>query len=106
MLDTLISKLLKFAPYLAFGAMGAIIKGIRKKMPMRRFIGQIFVSAFVAWCLGVTLEHYLKVPINVIYAIVSISGMFSDIILDEIESALKQLKEVLFNFLPKRNDGR
>ena len=32
MLDTLISKLLKFAPYLAFGAMGAIIKGIRKKI--------------------------------------------------------------------------
>jgi hypothetical protein len=82
------------APLLIAGAIGAIIKRVRHgKMPLKRFLEQIVISAFLAWCLGVTLQHWLGLPNQVIYAIVSISGTVSHIILDELEEVAGNIKE-------------
>jgi len=75
----------KYAPFLIAGAVGAIINQIRKgKMTFKRVVNQILISSFLAWCLGVSLQYWLEIPNQVIYAIVSLSGMFSEIILDEL----------------------
>jgi hypothetical protein len=82
------------APLLIAGAIGAIIKRLRYgKMTPKRFIEQVVISAFLAWCLGVTLQYWLKLPNEVIYAIVSLSGMFHEIILDELEEVAGHIKE-------------
>lgn len=95
--------LIKAAPFLIAGALGAVIKRIRSgKIPTKRFLGQIVISAFLAWCIGVTIQHYLNLPNQVTYAIVSLAGMFSDIILDEIEEAIKKLSELFEMYIGSR----
>jgi len=100
----------KYAPFLIAGATGAIINRLRKgKVTFKRFVNQIFISAFLAWCLGVSLQYWLEIPNQVIYAIVSLSGMFSEIILDELEEISSNIKEWVAMFIeswikkPKRN---
>ena len=84
----------KYAPFLIAGAVGAIINRLRKgKMTFKRVVNQILISAFLAWCLGVSLQYWLKIPNPVIYAFCSLSGMFSEIILDELEEVAGNIKE-------------
>lgn len=89
-----INNLESAAPLLVCGAIGAVIKRLRYgKMTTKRFIEQIIISAFLAWCLGVTLQYWFKLPNEVIYPIVSLSGVFSDLILDELKEVVQNIKE-------------
>jgi len=92
--QTVLNYTAKIAPLLIAGAVGATIKRLRKgKMPLRRFLEQLVISAFLAWCLGVVLQHWLGLPNEVIYAVVSLAGMVSDVILDELEEVASNIKE-------------
>lgn len=81
----------KYGYYVIGGVIGAIVHRIRNTMSFKRFLGVIFMSAFVGFCVGVVFKNYLKTPDEVIFVACSISGVFSKDILDEIEEIISYI---------------
>lgn len=85
----------KYGLFVLGGAIGAIIHRLRKKMTIKKFLASVVISMFVSLCAGISCRHYLKIPEELIYVICGLSGVFSEAILDEIESVIHMLPDAL-----------
>lgn len=78
----------KYGGYVIGGLVGAIVHRIRNTMSFKKFLGVLFISAFVGFCVGVVMKNYLHSADEVIFVACSISGVFSKDILDEIQEVI------------------
>lgn len=81
----------KYGGYVIGGLIGAIVHRIRNTMSFKKFLGVLFISAFIGFCVGVVLKNYLNVADEVIFVACSISGVFSKDILDEIQEVISMI---------------
>ncbi|WP_370407962.1 hypothetical protein [Tenacibaculum dicentrarchi] len=88
MKDYLVKFVNNNAEYIIAGLIGAIVHRIRNTMSFRAFLGVLFISAFIGFCVGVLLRNYLNATDEVIFVACSISGVFSKDILTEIEQLI------------------
>ncbi|AOW09514.1 hypothetical protein EM308_08380 [Flavobacterium gilvum] len=80
----------RFNPYILGGAIGSIIHRMRTEMSWMAFFKSVIVSIFISICMGIACKDYLMVTNeNIIFAACGLSGVFSKLILDEIEQILK-----------------
>lgn len=77
------------------GAVGAVVHRLRSKMSWKRFAGSVVISMFVALCVGIVARDYFSIKESVVYAMCGMSGVFSEIILDEIQESLQLLPDWL-----------
>lgn len=78
----------KYGGYVVGGLIGAIVHRIRNTMSFKKFLGVLFISAFIGFCVGVVLRNYLNAEDEVIFVACSVSGVFSKDILDEIQEVI------------------
>ena len=83
----------KYGFFVIGGAIGAVIHRLRTKMSWGRFIASVLVSMFVALCVGIVARDCFNIKESVVYAMCGMSGVFSDIILDEIQECLQLLPD-------------
>ncbi len=81
--------------YAIAGAIGAVVLRFKRKMNWAAFLGLLVFSSFTGWVVGVSIEHYLKLPQEVMYAFCAVCGVFSDEIYKEISEFVSSLSEVL-----------
>lgn len=80
----------RYSPFIVGGAIGAIIDRMRKEMTWFAFFKSIVISIFLSICVGIVCKDYLMIKSeNIIFVFCGISGVFSKVILDEIETILK-----------------
>jgi uncharacterized membrane protein len=80
----------KFNPYILGGAIGSVIHRMRTEMSWSAFFKSVVVSIFISICMGIACKDYLKIENeNICFAACGLSGVFSKLILDEIEQILK-----------------
>lgn len=84
------------------GLIGAVVKRLRKKMSLLRFIGTIGVSIFVGVVSGIFIREWTEFPEEVIYAICGIAGVFSDEILDEVRDIIESIGEAVKKWIGKK----
>ena len=91
-IDDLMKFLQRFSPYIIGGAVGSIIHRMRTEMTLVTFCKSIVMSVFISICVGIVCKDYLEIKNeNLIFVCCGISGTFSKIILDELESLIKYL---------------
>ncbi|WP_271407319.1 hypothetical protein [Tenacibaculum soleae] len=88
MKEDLIAIANKYGGFVIGGLIGAIVHRIRNTMSFKQFLGVLFISAFIGFCVGVVLRNYLNATDEVIFVACSISGVFSKDILDEIKEVI------------------
>lgn len=88
MKEDLIAMANKYGGFVIGGLIGAIVHRIRNTMSFKQFLGVLFISAFIGFCVGVVLRNYLNATDEVIFVACSISGVFSKDILDEIKEVI------------------
>ncbi len=89
-LDFFMLFLKKYSPYILGGLVGSVIHRMRTEMNLITFLKSVVMSIFVSIVVGIFLKDYLKVTNeNVIFALCGVSGVFSKIILDELEQIVK-----------------
>lgn len=80
----------KFSPYILGGAIGSIIHRMRTEMTWIAFLKSVVVSIFISVCVGIACKDYLNITNeNIVFAFCGLSGVFSKLILDEIEQIIK-----------------
>lgn len=77
------------------GTVGAIIDRLRKSMSLKRFVANIFISAFVGLCTGIVIGNYTSFSQEVQFVCVSISGYFSQYLLDETQEMIEVATSVI-----------
>ena len=86
----------KYGPAIVAGSVGAVIARLRKKMSPRQFIGSVIISIFVSISVGVVAKDYLLIKQeSLINILCGISGVFSKIILYELEQIIKDLSNIV-----------
>lgn len=88
-----------YAPFVIGGLIGAIVQRMRKAMSFKRFLATLFVSAFVGFVVGILLKNYLNVNDEIVFAFCSISGVFSQEILDEAQEIIGYISSYVKNLL-------
>lgn len=97
MQEILIEVAKKYGLFVVGGAIGAVIHRLRKNMSFGRFLISIVISMFVALCVGVVARDYFNLQISVVNVLCGISGVFSEVILEEIEETIKQVSQIVKN---------
>lgn len=93
----------KYTPAILAGAVGAIIMRIRKYMTISQFIGSVVISIFVALSTSIICRDFLMIKQeSIINVLCSIFGIFSKLILDELEEILQFTSEIAKDFARKR----
>jgi hypothetical protein len=85
----------KYGFFVIGGAIGAVVHRLRAKMSWSRFACSVVISMFVALCVGIVARDYFNITESVVYAMCGMSGVFSEIILDEIQESLQLLPDWL-----------
>lgn len=86
----------KFSPFIIGGAIGAVVDRMRKEMTWFAFFKSIVISMFISICVGIVCRDYFEIKSeNLIFVFCGISGSFSKIILDEVETILKLAPDVV-----------
>lgn len=99
----LIDGIEKYIPAGVAGAVGAIIMRIRKYMTLRQFIGSVVISIFVALSTSIICRDFLMIKQeSIINVLCSIFGIFSKLILDELEEILQFTSEIAKEFARKK----
>jgi FtsH-binding integral membrane protein len=93
MKNWLIDKIELYAPFVIAGLIGAIVHRLRNTMSFKMFLAVLGISAFVGFCIGVLLQHYLEVTEEVIFVACSVSGVFAKDLLDEAQEIVKMISE-------------
>ncbi|MBE7649308.1 hypothetical protein J2Q11_08720 [Tenacibaculum finnmarkense genomovar finnmarkense] len=88
MKEELINMVNKYSGYVIGGLIGAIVHRIRNTMSFVTFLGVLFISAFIGFCVGVIMRNYLNATDEVIFVACSISGVFAKDILTEIQQVI------------------
>ncbi|CAA0156697.1 hypothetical protein [Tenacibaculum maritimum] len=78
----------KYGGFVIGGLVGAVVHRVRNTMSFRQFLGVVFISAFVGFCVGVVMRNYLHVSDEVIFVACSVSGVFSKDILNELQEVI------------------
>ena len=94
----------KYSGYVVGGLIGAIVHRIRNTMSIKKFLGVLFISAFVGFCVGVVLRNYLDAKDEVIFVACSVSGVFSKDILDEIQELISYVSVWVKNKTTRERD--
>lgn len=94
----------KYGLFIVGGAIGAVIHRLRNKMSFKRFLASVIISTFVAFCVGVVARDIIELKESVVYVLCGISGVFSEIILDEIKEVLSGLGGIIKNKIEKKYD--
>lgn len=79
--------------FILSGLVGGIIQKFRNPASFKKTISSIIIAGFVGWVAGTLLIHYLELPINVVAPLCSISGVFADSILKELEELINLVSE-------------
>lgn len=94
MKEYLISLANKYGGYVVGGLIGAIVHRIRNTMSFKKFLGVLFISAFVGFCVGIVMKNYFKTSDEIVFVACSISGVFSKDILDEVGQIINSLSVI------------
>lgn len=94
----------RYGGFVVGGLVGAIVHRIRNAMGFCKFLGVLFISAFVGFCVGVMMKNYLNPPVEVMFVACSISGVFSKDILDEIQQIIKNISDFVKSKLKTKNN--
>lgn len=100
-METLTAFTTKYGFFILGGAIGSVIHRLRNKMPLKRFISSIIISIFVGLSTGIICRDYFHLQESIAYVLCSISGVFSELILDEIQEIIKKLSNLVYNKLNK-----
>lgn len=99
----LIEGIEKYIPAGVAGAVGAIIMRIRKYMTLGQFIGSVVISIFVALSTSIICRDFFMIKQeSIINVLCSIFGIFSKLILDELEEILQFASEIAKGFARKK----
>ena len=102
-LEIFLERIEKYTPAILAGAIGAIIMRIRKYMSFRQFIGSVVISVFVALSTSIICRDFLMIKQeSIINVLCSIFGIFSKLILDELEEILQFTSEITKEFAKKK----
>ncbi len=94
----------KFGLFIIGGLIGAIIHRLRTSMSLKRFIGTLIISAFIGVVVGILCRNYLNINEEITFVFVSISGVFSQDILNELEQLIKLISVFVKKFFAKKLD--
>ena len=92
----------KFGLFILGGLIGAIVHRLRTKMSWRRFISTMLVSGFMGFCVGILLKNYIGAPEEVVFVACSLTGVFSNDILDQLKEIVGFLSEFVKALLKKK----
>lgn len=82
----------KYGPAIVAGSVGAVIARLRRKMSIKQFIGSLIISVFVSISVGAVCKDYLLIKQeSLINVLCGVSGVFSKIILNELEDIIKDI---------------
>jgi len=104
MKETLLNLVQKYGWFVLGGLIGAIIQRARNSMSLKRFAGTLIVSSFVGLSVGIILRSYLNATEEVIFVACSISGVFSQDILNEIQELISYISVYVKNKLNINSD--
>lgn len=87
----------KFSPYILGGVIGAIVHRLREKeMSIKEFFSSVFISTFVALCVGIVCKDYFKIEQDtIVFVATGISGAFSKDILNEIQELIGEISAII-----------
>lgn len=85
----------KYGLFVIGGAFGAVVNRLRTKMTLKKFFMSIFISMFVALCTGVVARDYFHLAQDIVYVLCGISGVFSEVILDEVQETIKNVSNLI-----------
>ena len=89
----------KYFPAILAGALGAVIMRIRRYMTVYQFIGSVVISIFVALSTSVVCRDFFMIEQeSIINVLCSIFGIFSKLILDEIEEIIQFGSDIVKDF--------
>lgn len=94
----------KHGSWLFAGFIGAVVNRIQNSMTVRQFLGVIFLSSFVGFCVGVVTTYYLKVPTEVAFSFCSIAGAYSKDILSQIKKVISYISEIVKSKLMSKKE--
>lgn len=94
-MDILTNFSTKYGFFIVGGAIGSVIHRLRNKMPLKRFISSVIISIFVGLSTGVICRDYFNLTDSIAYVLCSISGVFSESILDEIQEIIKNVSNIV-----------
>lgn len=93
----------KYTPAILAGAVGAVIMRIRKHMTIGQFVGSVVIAIFVALSTSVVCRDFLMIKQeSIINVLCSIFGIFSKLILDEIEEIISFTSDIVKDFARKK----
>ena len=92
----------KFGLFILGGLIGAIIHRFRNQMSWKRFLSTLVISAFMGFCVGILLKEYLGAKEEVIFVACSLTGVFSNDILDQLNEIIDYLSTFIKGFLNKK----
>lgn len=84
----------KYGWFIIGGLIGAVIQRIRNSMSLRRFMGVLAISGFVGVSVGIIMRNYFNASEEVIFVACSISGVFSQDILNELQKIINLISVV------------
>lgn len=85
----------KYGFFIIGGAIGAVIHRLRNKMSLKRFLASAFISIFVGLSTGIICKDYFHFQDSIAYVLCSISGVFSESILDELQEIIKNISNIV-----------
>ena len=92
----------KFGLFIIGGLIGAIVHRARNTMDIKKFLAVLLISAFIGVIVGILSRNYLNANEEVTFVIVSLSGVFSKDLLDEIEALIKYISVVVKKLFEKK----
>lgn len=104
MKEVILNLIQKYGWFIVGGLIGAIIQRVRNSMSLKRFIGTLIVSAFVGLSVGIVLRNYLNASEEVIFVACSVSGVFSQDILNEIQELISYISVYVKKILKINSD--
>lgn len=84
----------KYGFFIVGGALGALIRRMRKKMSISRFLKFLTTAVIVALASGIIARDWFNIQETVTYVICGIFGAFSEDILNEVEEFIHSLSDI------------